>query len=364
MSNPVFLLFSGHNDRAVITLCRFFSRYKLSFVIVASASSDAIFKTSWADRVILCRLDQTLDLVLFKQICIASRPNLEVYQELVYCPTSEFMNHFILDQRCDLELMGLTLNMPSRDVYLKLTNKETSAVIVNKISGLRSPPLLEWSNLSTPCVFKPKENVAQNGIRYPRLCLTPEDLAYAVNELDPEHWFVQAYISGQSHYLCGFLSKSGVNSYYWQLNLLQQAGGKSIVLARTETNPGVNVDILFAGLSKIGYFGPFMMEIIYGEDGQFYYIEINPRFWGPLQLALDACSEVLEMFVIEAGGEIKRPLFSNKQKSWYAWKTGAHLSECRSYPALVDVTVSEIKYLLSSHDVYAEEDTKLLQNKF
>ena len=91
MQERAFLIFSGHNDRAVLALCRFFSQRQLPFVIAASTEQDYIFQTPWADRVKMVRGDKTVNISLFQTIC-HTLPN----TALIYCPTTEYINHFIL----------------------------------------------------------------------------------------------------------------------------------------------------------------------------------------------------------------------------------------------------------------------------
>jgi hypothetical protein len=150
---------------------------------------------------------------------------------------------------------------------------------------------MSWEQVHAPCVFKPKRNISNGVVLYPILCFDEQDVCDAVARLNADEWFIQRYVEGQSHYLCGYISRDGTYRAYWQTNLMQQPEGKSIVLARIGANPGVDEESFFSGLARQGYFGPVMMEIIEEATGKLNYIEINPRFWGPLQLAVDACPE-------------------------------------------------------------------------
>ena len=52
-----FLPFSGHNDRAIVALCRFWRRFGLRFDLVSAGAHDPIHRTAYANAVVFERLD-------------------------------------------------------------------------------------------------------------------------------------------------------------------------------------------------------------------------------------------------------------------------------------------------------------------
>ncbi|MFA7282586.1 MAG: hypothetical protein WC100_21060 [Sterolibacterium sp.] len=349
-----FLLFSGHNDRAVVTLCRFFAQAGLPFCIVSSGRGDLIHDTTWNDHVIFNRLDNVIDVAWLRQLAT------NLTDTLIYCPTNEFMNDFLLVHRDALHGCGLEISLPERAVYDELTSKSQSQVTLTALCHeLRLPSPQNIHAPHAPCVLKPVQNVAGGRVLYPLLCRTPAELARALTGLDRSNYFAQDLIVGQSHYLCAYLARDGSVASFWQTNLMQQPGGKSIVLARPGANPGVNEARLFAGLHQRGYHGPFMMEVIVSDSG-IYYIEINPRFWGPLQLALDVCPAILGLFVRDHGFEVKLPAARQSDQACYAWAFGAATPGCVMHPAAHSLPPQQIQQLLHAHDVYAREDTRAL----
>ena len=356
-----FLLFSGHNDRAVVALCRFFTLAKVDWWIVASGAHDPICRTHYRSQIIFSRLDKSVDVGLFSAIANA------VEGRVVVCPTTEYINQFLLDHSAELDAVtGSVIDpgLPDRSVYACLTSKFFSQALIRELIGLDAPSALPWPPEQVPCVLKPRENVMRSEVLYPKLCMTENDLRIALRELDPhraqEEWFAQKYVTGQSYYLCAYLTRQGEYAWFWQENLMQQAGGKSIVLARTCDNPGIDAARLFAGLIARGYRGPFMMEVIRDTAGALHYIEINPRFWGPLQLALNACPEILVLFLRDHGVAMTEPMPQPAVPAWYAWAYGALAGNCRIYPAAAADLVEDAARLLIAHDVYAAEDTLAL----
>ncbi len=201
---------------------------------------------------------------------------------------------------------------------------------------------------------------------YPVLCFDPQEVERMRGSLDPRTWLAQAYVVGQSHYLCGYLSSQGRFAFYWQTNLIQQPGGKSIVLAKTGQNPGLDEGKFFSSLAKKGYRGPLMMEIIQTSDRSLFFIEINPRFWGPLQLGVDACPGMIDLYLEDAGLHTDLPPAPSMYATptdrivWYAWKKGAQAPSCHLYPAAREISGQELPALLTAHDVYNRDDSRRL----
>ena len=342
------MVFSGHNDRAVVALCRFFDQTGLPFSIVSAGRDDAIYDTVWRDRVMFDRLDKVLDLPMFQHLA---------EHHLVYCPTTEFINDFLLTHRPALQGHGLDIGLPDQTIYHALTSKSQSQALVTALCpDLRLPPLQDIKAPKAPCVLKPTVNVADGHVLYPLLCRTDVELDRALTGLDRQAWFAQDFIVGQSHYLCAYIARDGQTASFWQTNLMQQPGGKSIVLARPGANPGLNEAALLGGLHARGYHGPFMMEVI-ESNGALYYIEINPRFWGPLQLALDVCPAILGLFAKDSGFDVNLPAPVQPDQACYAWAFGAHQPGCVVHPAAQALLPMQIEQLLYAHDVYARADT-------
>lgn len=352
-----FLIFSGHNDRAVVTLCRFFFQTGLPFCLVSQGRSDPIHDTVWRDRVIFSRCDKAIDVAWLRQLA-SGQPD-----ALVYCPTTEFINDFLLTHRAALQGCGLEIGLPEHFAYDELTSKSQSQGILTSLCpALRLPAAQDIQAPHAPCVIKPLQNVVNGRVLYPLLCRTPIELTQTLEGLDRSAYFAQDLIAGQSHYLCAYLARDGRVASFWQTNLMQQPGGKSIVLARPGANPGLDTATLFAGLHARGYHGPFMMEVI-ASDAGLYYIEVNPRFWGPLQLALDVCPDLLGLFAQDHGFDVELPTTQLPDQACYAWAFGAATPDCVLHPAAQNLSPHQIAQLLRTHDVYAGEDTRALHTR-
>jgi hypothetical protein len=350
-TRPRFLLFSGHNERAVVALCRYFARARLDWVIVAAGRDDAILATAYRERVRFVRADRRVDAELLRALGgLAGTP-------LVYCPTTEFINDVLLAQREALAGSGLVCGLPPASVYRRLTSKLDSQALFDGLPGVSLPRRFHgWP--TAPCVFKPRRNVEDGRVLYPLLCPTDAALQQALARPGIGRYFAQAFVPGQSYYLCAYLARDGRRASMWQENLMQQPDGKSIVLARSVSNPGLDEAALFERLRAAGCHGPLMIEFIRSDDGTLHYIETNPRFWGPLQLALDACPAILELFV-QDHGDTPRPLSPPAQAPHvYGWSAGARVPGTVVHPA--GAALPDALRLLAEHDVYARPDTQAL----
>lgn len=348
------LIFSGHNQRAVLALCRFLSEKNVDFYLVGSTNEDDIFKTKWAKYVIYTRKDRDINFELFKNIQCSVDKN----TELIYTPTTEYINNFVLENRKLLAKLKINFPLVDSDVYDAVTSKEQSIEIIERTLEIKAPKKMEWNFAKVPCVFKPKKNIEDRDVLYPILCFNKEDLVKLQYKLSSKNWFIQEYIYGQSLYLCGYLAKDERYKFYWQANLIQQPNGKSIVLAKTIFAPNINEGLIFQALSNLGYFGPVMLEVIQQEDGLLNYIEINPRFWGPLQLGVDACPEMFDLYLedIDIYDFRKTSLLKKRDiEHWYAWSEGYKPDDCKTYPLAESLSLSDIRLKLIENDVMNRE---------
>ena len=348
------LIFSGYNQRAVIALCRYFKSIDQQFIIVSSGINDLIYLTDYKNNVVLERADDTLTIELFLKIS-------NLYGgELVYCPTSEFLNMFVLENADSFQKIGIATGMPAKESYEKITSKWSSQELLKDLAYIKIIETLEVDKVQIPCVVKPYKNVMLDRVLYPFICYSQESLKKVKEKINKNEYFAQRFITGQSYYFCAYLSRNGSFKGYWQENILQQPNGKSIVLAKVCDNPGLNEDALMNIISKVGYFGPLMIEFI-KERNNFYYIEINPRFWGPLQLVNDVNPQILDAYLEEWFGRTVTS-FKTNASGFYAWNHGAESQCLKEYPAINKL--KNVKRLLLENDVYSKCDTINLSQKY
>jgi hypothetical protein len=295
----IFLLFSGFNPRAVLAIGRLFLDLHIPFFIVAYGKHDPIWKSELRSVVRFSRISPLLDESLMTSVASL----LPADCRAVICPTSEFLNLFLLESREFLE-EKYELAMPDREIYERLTHKAPFLQWMSAYEAFKQPETLENTpNASDiPFVAKPFVNVRHGKTLYPALVLNGEDFDVFHANCDAGDYFFQEYVEGQSIYFCIYISADGESAGFVQRNLCQQPGGKSIIWA--EHAPGCYESesrMLVQALLDIKYTGWVMIECI-EREGQLFAIEANPRLWGPLQLAIDVCPRMAELFIEDQVG--------------------------------------------------------------
>jgi predicted ATP-grasp superfamily ATP-dependent carboligase len=143
----------------------------------------------------------------------------------------------------------------------------------------------DWSQLQLPLVFKHHRTGAV-------VAHTQEEATALVHRLGPElHTFIaQEYIPGRNGFGYFALFQEGREiGYFMHERVMQfpQEGGVSVV-ARAIRNDRLR-DLGRRLLESLAWNGPAMVEFKRSDrDGEFYLIEINPKLWGSLDLAIQA----------------------------------------------------------------------------
>ena len=329
--NRVFLIFSGFNPRAVLAMGRLFLELRIPFFVVASGKHDPIWKSDLREAVRFSRIGPELDDALMRSVAGLLPEDCQA----VICPTSEYLNLYLLDSRNHLHEV-FELAMPDRETYERLTHKASFLEWVPGSEPFRRPANLRQvpDASDIPFVAKPFENVRDGRTLYPVLVLNNEGLEAFHANCETSEYFFQEYVEGQSIYFCMYISAKGESAHFVQRNLCQQPDGKSIVWA--EHAPGCHEPesrMLVQALQEIEFTGWIMIECI-EREGQLYAIEANPRLWGPLQLAIDVCPRMAELFIEDQMGiEVSIPAGKHSE---YFWLDGflscsAHASEFRWY---------------------------------
>lgn len=201
--------------------------------------------------------------------------------QVVLAPTSEYL----LDT-LHVELAGElppALVVPSTATvsYRELSSKHWGAACFAGRPAVQPPREVTGVEKDMPFVAKPRVNLLRGEVLKP--FLVDDDRSLERYTQLAAAYFPQEFVPGPSFYWCAYRARDGAVTDYFQRNLLQRPGGDSIVLAAEQSPPGADAirATLRAVLDEIGFVGPAMVEMR-GEPPRF--IELNPRFWGPLLL--------------------------------------------------------------------------------
>jgi predicted ATP-grasp superfamily ATP-dependent carboligase len=125
-------------------------------------------------------------------------------------------------------------------------------------------------------------------VRYARSADELESLA--VDESFAAHpLLVQEYVAGRGQGVFGLYSAGKVVTFFAHRRLREKppSGGVSVLSESVPVDPRLR-EISQRLLDSVGWHGVAMVEFKVTPEGTPYLIEINGRFWGSLQLAIEA----------------------------------------------------------------------------
>jgi hypothetical protein len=134
------------------------------------------------------------------------------------------------------------------------------------------------------------------------ICHTPRELARAMRLLERQRlpvsaFFLQDYLESAAGYsTCGFfdLCDPRRNALLVTRRVLATDRGLgSSAIVEVVDDPGGLVPWTEDILADLQYSGPFELEFLRANDGQFYVLELNPRFWLQHGLFIDFFENVL-----------------------------------------------------------------------
>lgn len=359
------LIFSGSNYRAVISFCRLLRSLNIRFAIIARTKDDLIFKTSYRSAVLATRSTHKLDYTDISR-CIEEVKSVTQAEKLVICPTSEFLNLFILQNHSFFQSHNCEIPLVDLDIYRQVSNKASFSELCRNY-GLRTPRRFSKNHeISPPCVAKPITNVnSANRSLYPYLIHNSKDLRYFQQTENTSDFYYEEYITGGSYYLLYYLSEHGKTHKFSQRNLLQQANGKSMLIAESaDIHHEPIADRFVSMLREIGFYGLAMVELKLSNK-EYVTIELNPRFWGPSQLFIDAGSDIFHGFIQDQIGysasEAETPPERPAGQVKYLWFNGImfDLLSGKRPRWYIEPETSKPAFILSYffHDIYFHRDT-------
>jgi predicted ATP-grasp superfamily ATP-dependent carboligase len=360
--NNAFLIFSGYNQRAVIAFCREAKRLNIPFFIIAKSNDDTIFLTSFKENVVAIRSEKLLTLSDIDQ-CLCELTSKAPFSEFVILPSSEFLNRFFLEQRSYFKEKSISIPLVEESLYSLISDKYSFGKLCQKYN-LTIPAELPISEPQIyPFVAKPRSYFSESLTKTlaPYLIFSEKDWNSFLSTENIGDFYFQEFITGSSFYLLFNFSSNGQCDAFSQENLIQQACGKSIILAKSATLHLEKIAHNYADmLIKEGFEGLIMIELK-KNNGVYYMIEANPRLWGPSQLFVDAEVPIFENFIRNQGFNIVSNTTKAKE-SVYFWHGGMvedmmlkHTLTYHDYtPKMLEDQIDQ----LFNKEIYLREDTK------
>jgi predicted ATP-grasp superfamily ATP-dependent carboligase len=321
-SKQTVLVLSGYNIRAVIAFCRWATAHEVDFYIVARDEQDPIFLTEYKEKVFIVR--ESLELrpdILRSWIEILIKQH--HYQRVLILPVSEYFNRFLLRNRSAIEMNDCVIPLVDETIYKTISDKIHFARLCDSY-GLMIPREFEGLPPRLPFVAKPRTYFSIKGHQLiPYLIRDESDLQQFLANEETADFFFQEFVQGQSFYLLAYISESGHDRFFSQENLMQQSGGKSIILARqSDFHRSHTAHRYVEMLHNVGFSGLIMVEVRRDSVGRDVMIEANPRLWGPMQFIVDNDIDLFGRMLEAYGFEIFEPNGEQRFASHYFWSGG------------------------------------------
>ncbi|WP_202594535.1 ATP-grasp domain-containing protein [Reinekea blandensis] len=227
---------------------------------------------------------------------ISSHNNSRRYDLIL--PTTEVTSQLLL-QGTD----ALPIPFAGYNTVMALANKARLVETAQKI-GIPVPESQFFANaaaldprqLTYPCVLKPAQSKIFTGSGWVattvRLLKDETDLNQALSGDDylAEHPFmIQAFIPGHGAGVFCLYDKGAAVQFFAHERLREKPpeGGVSVLSQSAPLTPQL-VEYSRQLLDQVHWHGVAMVEFRIAPDGQAYLMEVNTRFWGSLQLAIDS----------------------------------------------------------------------------
>lgn len=153
-----------------------------------------------------------------------------------------------------------------------------------------------YRTLKFPVVLKPyRSMILSNGhctaasVKYAKSLRELERVVAEYEYFRRNPFLLQEYVSGQAHGIFALYNHGKLVASFAHRRLRENppSGGVSVLCESVEKNPAAWA-MARTLLDHVGWHGVAMVEFKVTADGTPYLMEVNGRFWGSLQLAVDA----------------------------------------------------------------------------
>jgi len=191
--------------------------------------------------------------------------------------------------------------LPPDDAFQICTSKHQTSEIAQTLK-IPTPQIWRLTNASNldhlqdqvsyPCVFKAEEELGGSIVRYIQ---SPSQFKQVINDtlskhsnMSLSHFILQEYLEGDGYGFFAVYNQGacGNTFQHHRRRELPPSGGYSVA-AESVIEP----KLLQYGkkiLDSLNWHGVAMVEFKQNKNGEFFLLEINPKFWGSLDIALEA----------------------------------------------------------------------------
>lgn len=226
--------------------------------------------------------------------------------------------------------------LPDKPAYERLTDKHTLVELAQELgvpvpqSRLITSAERPSPNVAFPVVLKPTRSKYRCGNGWTatsvRIAATPQEIE---NILMEEPWFtqhpymLQEYIEGEGRGIFALYNHGKPVCFFAHRRIREKPpwGGVSVLSESVAPDP-VTLDYARRLLDHVGWHGVAMVEFKVAANGTPYLMEVNTRFWGSLQLAIDSGVDFPWLLYQIASGETPDAPASYKLGQRLRWFLG------------------------------------------
>ena len=293
------ILILDGNQRSALATTRSLGRHGLNLFV------GDVTRVSLAGSSRYCRTQMRLpdpsdstDLFIKELAAAITRHHIDVVM-----PMTDISTATILEYRSDLS--QIRLPCPSLESYQAASNKFELFRHAQAL-GIPVPHTIFVDNdsefepatidLEYPLIIKPAHSHYLSGKQWistqVQVAYSRDELIQLVNRsswLQDKPFMVQQFISGHGAGLFALYNHGQpvVQFYHQRIREKPPGGGVSVLSESIPVNEDMR-QIADSLLTDLRWHGPAMVEFKVAENGTPYLMEINGRFWGSLQLAIDA----------------------------------------------------------------------------
>jgi len=248
-------------------------------------------------------------------------------------PITEATTYIVLKYRSELP-DSVILPLPDSATVERVANKNElfalaqrenlpippTRVCLNALEGLEALELIQ----DYPIVLKPfKSKILLDDSVVSTQVVIAESAAQARAALETRAYFefpftIQSFIKGTGQGIFALFKHGDPVCYFAHRRIREKppGGGVSVLSESARVNETLKATAEKL-LHTVHWHGVAMVEFRVSDDGTGYLMEINPRFWGSLQLAIDSGVDFpWLLYLISTGGELPELSWRHRRVRW------------------------------------------------
>lgn len=287
------------NQRSALSTTRSLGNRGVPVITADESASSLAGCSRFSDHYFLYPSPQTEPEAFVAAVAdVAKKQNIHVI-----LPMTELTSTLLLQNQ--QAFPGITLPFSDLETIDVLSNKCT---LMRLAESLHIPTPQTWYvddptaipfdlyNIPYPAVLKPGKSWLTEGdksihtsVRFPENSLAARDIIKSDPAFRTHPFMVQELVSGSGQGLFALYDKGVPIAFFSHRRLREKPpwGGVSVLSESIAIDP-VLLNHARALLDAVSWHGVAMVEFKVSENGTPYLMEVNTRFWGSLQLAIDA----------------------------------------------------------------------------